>query len=484
MNQLKQILTNIKILDFQGETSIEIKGVTADSRKVENGFLFVAINGSLTNGHNFIEKAIKKGAVAIIYTEEIEISENISFIKVDETQKSLAIAAANFYDNPSEKLKIIGVTGTNGKTTIATTLYNLFSGLGYKTGLISTISNYIINEEIKATHTTPDSTELQKLFSEMVEKECEYCFMEVSSHALDQKRVFGVDFDGAIFTNITHDHLDYHVDFKNYLDVKKSLFDNLKPEAFALTNIDDKNGKVIIQNSKNNYTYSLKTLADFKAKIIEKHFDSTLVSFNNQEIWLQFVGAYNVYNLLAIYATATLLLENKNEEILSQLSLLKPVNGRFDVIKGNGIFTIVDYAHTPDALENILKELKDIKNENQNLITVIGAGGDRDKTKRPKMAAIADFYSDMLILTSDNPRTENPETILEEMEKGLDENSEYLKISDRRQAIKTAVKFAKPKDIILIAGKGHETYQEINGIRHHFDDKEEITKQFTINNAQ
>ena len=476
MRKLSVILKNINFIDFKGEKEINIVGFTSDSREVDQGFLFIAINGTKTNGHKYISGAIKKGAKVVVYSNEIEYSDNITYIKVEDTKKTLAIVASNFYDNPSEKLKIIGVTGTNGKTTIATTLYNLFTKLGYKCGLISTISNYIDDTKIKSTLTTPFPAELNKLFAQMVDKNCEYCFMEVSSHAIEQKRIFGIDFDGGIFTNITHDHLDFHKTFKNYLNVKKSFFDNLKMEAFALTNLDDKNGKIIIQNSSNNHTYSLKTLADFKAKIIEKHFDATLVNFNNNEIWLQFVGTYNVYNLLAVYGVANLLLSDKKEEILRIISTLKPVEGRFDVVKANEIFAIIDYAHTPDALENVLKELKDIKTNEQQLITVVGAGGDRDKTKRPKMATIADYYSDFVILTSDNPRTENPENILIDMENGLDDNADFLKITDRRQAIKTAIKIAKKNDIILIAGKGHETYQEINGIRNHFDDKEEILK--------
>ena len=479
MNKLSEILKNINIIDFKGEKEINITGFSTNSREIESGYLFIAIKGTQTDGHKYIEKAIESGASAIIYSDEIKYYNDVSFIKVADTKKTLSIVATNFYKNPTEKIKVIGVTGTNGKTTIATTLYNLFTKLGYKCGLISTIANFINNTKIDTTLTTPFPKELNKLFAQMVEEKCEYCFMEVSSHAIEQKRTYGIDFDGGIFTNITHDHLDYHKSFKNYLDVKKSFFDNLKPKAFALTNVDDKNGNVIIQNSSNNYTYSLKTLADFKAKIIEKHFDATLVNFNNKELWLQFVGSYNVYNLLSVYATANLLLPEKNSEILRLISTLKPVEGRFDVVKGKEIFAIIDYAHTPDALENVLKELKDIKTHKQQLITVIGTGGDRDKTKRPKMAAIADYYSDFTILTSDNPRTENPENILTEMEKGLDENAEYLRITDRKQAIKTAVKIANANDIILIAGKGHETYQEINGIRNHFDDKEEIQKLIT-----
>ncbi len=478
MQLLSEILKNIDIIDFSGDNSINIEGIGFNSREIKTNFLFVAINGTIVNGHNFIDSAIKNGASAVIYSDDIEKKENISYIKVKDTQKALALAASNFFGNPAEKIKIIGVTGTNGKTTVATTLYNLFLGMGYKVGLISTIANFIVKRKIKSTHTTPNSVELQKLFAEMHDNGCEYCFMEVSSHAIDQKRTYGINFDGAVFTNITHEHLDYHKTFKNYLNTKKKLFDNLSKHAFAITNIDDKNGKIIIQNSKNNYTYSLKTIADFKAKIIEKHFDSTFVTFNNQEIWLQFAGSYNVYNMLAVYACANLLLKNKKEEILKELSKIKPVNGRFDVVKGNGIFVIIDYAHTPDALKNILTELNKIKQKIQKIITVTGAGGDRDKTKRPKMAAVAEYYSDILILTSDNPRTENPDDILNDMEAGLSQNSDFLKITNRKQAIKTAIKLADKNDIVLIAGKGHENYQEINGVKHHFDDKEQVIEIF------
>ncbi len=481
MIDLKKILNKVKILDVQNEKELSISQITENSKLVTPNSLFVAVAGTKVNGHIYINDAIKNGAVAVIHSEDIEVPQNVIAIKVDDTKEALAIAAANFFDNPSEKLTMVGITGTNGKTTTATSLYNLFSALGYKCGLISTIENIIIDQRISATHTTPDNVQLNSLLDRMVNAGCEYCFMEVSSHALDQKRVYAIDFDGAVFSNLTHDHLDYHQNFKNYLIAKKSFFDNLKQQAFALTNIDDKNGRVMIQNSKNNYTYSLKTIADYKAKIIERHFDSTLVAIDNQEVWLQFVGTYNVYNILAVYAVADLLLKNRKTDILNAISTLKPVKGRFDVVKGKGIFAIVDYAHTPDALENILKELKDIKLEGQRIIAVVGAGGNRDKTKRPKMAAIASFYSDLLILTSDNPRFENPADILIDMEQGLDKNAEYLKIEDRAEAIKTAVKFAKMNDIILIAGKGHENYQEINGVKNHFDDKEQIEK-FLKNN--
>lgn len=475
MKLLSEILLGIDIIDIIGDENIRINNIVFDSRKIQKGDLFIAIVGTKSDGHDFIQTAISNGASCIVYSNDYQENQNITNIKVTDTNIALAKIAANYFDNPSKKLKIVGITGTNGKTTTATTLYHMFNLLGHKSGLVSTVENFAGDKQIPARLTTPDSIELQGLFRKMLDENCEYCFMEVSSHAIAQKRINEIDFIGAVFSNITHDHLDFHLTFANYRDTKKLLFDNLKNGAFALTNIDDKNGQFMVQNTKNIYTYSLSTIADFKAKIIEKHIDSTLVDFNGHEIWLQFVGRFNVYNLLAVYGTTKLILKDQDQEnILRAISIMKPVRGRFETVKGKGITAIIDYAHTPDAIENILKELKDIKTENQKIITVIGAGGDRDKEKRPKMAAIADFYSNILILTADNPRTENPEDILVDMEKGLEANSEYLKISDRKQAIKTAVKLAKSGDIILIAGKGHETYQEINGVRNHFDDKEEI----------
>jgi UDP-N-acetylmuramoyl-L-alanyl-D-glutamate--2,6-diaminopimelate ligase len=476
MKKLSDILQGLKIIDIVGKTNIDINNIVFDSRKVKKNDIFVAIKGTFSNGHNYIKQAIQAGACAIIYSDKCPDYQDVTLIKVENTSDALSFVASNYYANPSKELTVIGVTGTNGKTTTATSLYHLFNNLGYKSGLISTIANYIGNEKIETKLTTPDAVELQRLFRLMVDADCDFCFMEVSSHAIAQKRIANIDFDGGIFTNITHEHLDFHKTFENYLKTKKSFFDNLKPDAFVLTNIDDKNGNFVVQNTKRKYTYSLKTIADFKAKIIEKHFDATLVEFNGKEIWLQFAGRFNVYNLLAVYAVASIVLQNKDNEILEAISALKPVDGRFDIVKGRGIVAIIDYAHTPDALENVLKELKNIKQPTQKLITVVGAGGDRDKEKRPKMAAISDFYSDILVLTSDNPRTENPEDILNDMQKGLDDDANFLKITDRREAIKTAVKLANSGDIILIAGKGHETYQEINGIRTHFDDKEEVAK--------
>ncbi len=476
MKKLDEILKNLNILEFNGSLNININNIALDSRKINNGDLFIALKGLNNDGHKFVEQAVNNGAAAVVYTDYCNIFDHITTVKIQYNINNVSVIAANFFDNPSTKLKIIGITGTNGKTTIATSLYNLFSLMGFKCGLISTVTNYIGTEKQKSLLTTPDAIELNSLFAKMVNHNCSYCFMEVSSHAVEQARVANIDFDGGIFTNITHDHLDYHKTFKNYLYAKKTFFDNLKNEAFTLTNIDDKNGHFIAQNVNKKFTYSLKNLSDFKAKIIERHFDSTFVDFDNEQLWIQFVGKFNVYNILSVYATASILLDKNKNEILKYISSLKPVNGRFDVVKGKGIYAIIDYAHTPDALENTLKELDEIKKHNQKIITVVGTGGNRDKSKRPIMASIADSFSDLLILTSDNPRFENPENILEDMEKGLNENSDFLKISDRKQAIKTALKIAKNNDIVFIAGKGHENYQEINGKRHHFDDKEEAEK--------
>lgn len=479
MKKLSDILKNIVPKKIIGNTNIEISNLEIDSRKVLENNLFIAISGTVTDGHNFIEKAIENGASAIVCEKLPEnISDKICYVQVENSASALSVLASNFYDNPSQKLKIVGVTGTNGKTTIATLLYNLFSELGYKTGLISTIKNYIAEKEIVATHTTPNSIELNKLFAEMVEAGCEYCFMEVSSHAIEQKRTENVKFTGGIFTNLTHDHLDYHKTFKNYLQAKKTFFDNLPKSAFALTNIDDKNGSVMLQNTKaQKHSYALQRLADFKAKIIEKNLNNTLLYIDKNEVWTLFSGKFNAYNILSVYSTA-ILLEQDKQEVLRIISKLTPVNGRFDTVSHNGITAIVDYAHTPDALKNVLNTINDTKKPNQNLITVVGAGGDRDKTKRPEMAKISAQNSQKVILTSDNPRTEKPKQIIADMEQGLDneQSAKVLKITNRAEAIKTAVFIAQKGDIILIAGKGHETYQEINGVRNHFDDKEIVTK--------
>lgn len=485
MANLNELLENVDTLRIEGEVGIEIGGLAFDSRKVEDNFLFFALKGTHVDGHNYIETAIKKGAKGIVCeTLPSELPFDVTFIQVENSSKALGLIASKFNGEPSKKMKLIGVTGTNGKTTIATLLQKMVMAFGHKAGLLSTITYKINDEEFSASHTTPDQLQLNQLMNKMVDAGCDYCFMEVSSHAVDQQRIAGLDFDGAIFTNITHDHLDYHITFDAYIKAKKQFFDNLKPEAFAITNCDDKNGMVMLQNTKaKKLTYSLRTLADFKNKIIESHFDGTLMNINGKEVWTQFVGKFNAYNLLAVYGTAVSLGFN-SDDVLVIISQLHPVNGRFEIIRSNeGVYAIVDYAHTPDALENVLSTIDEMRTRNEQLICVAGAGGDRDKTKRPKMAAIACKYSDKVILTSDNPRTEDPLQILKDMEAGIDPASgrKVVTIADRHEAIKTASMLAQPGDIILIAGKGHEDYQEINGVKHHFDDKEEIRKAFNIN---
>ncbi len=483
MKVLTDILQNINIIDQKGNAFVAIGGIQTDSRKVNANDLFIAVRGTQTDGHNYIDKALKNGAVAVLCENYPErIAEDVVYIRVENSAEAVALAAASLYDYPAEKLKIIGVTGTNGKTTIATLLYNMFNDLGLKSGLISTVAYYIGTDKIPASHTTPDAITLQKLFNDMIACGCEYCFMEVSSHAIDQHRIAGINFTGAVFTNLTHDHLDYHKDFKNYRDTKKRLFDQLDKTAFALVNADDKNSRIMVQNTKaKKYTYSLKHAADYKAKIIEAHLNSTLIEINNTEIWTLFTGSFNASNLTAVYAAADILNIDK-ELIATQISKMKPVSGRFETIEINKITGIVDYAHTPDALENVLKTICALKTGTQQLITVVGAGGDRDKTKRPVMAKVAVEYSDQVILTSDNPRTEPPTNILDDMERGIvpGMQKKVLRITDRKEAIKTACLIAKTGDIILIAGKGHENYQEINGIRHHFDDKEVFAEQMKI----
>lgn len=484
MIELNDLIQVVDAVEVVGDVSVEIGGLAFDSRKVEKGFLFFALKGTHVDGHNYITKAIQLGASAIV-CESIpaQQGEGVAFVAVGDSSAALGLMAAKFYGNPSQQMKLVGVTGTNGKTTIASLLQNLTMQLGYSAGLLSTISYKINEQEYSASHTTPDQLQLNKLMAEMVEAGCDYCFMEVSSHAVDQNRIAGLDFDGAIFTNITHDHLDYHKTFSAYIKAKKQFFDGLKPEAFALTNVDDKNGMVMLQNTRaEKLRYSLRAMADFKNRIIEGHFDGTLMSIDEHEVWTHFVGRFNAYNLLAVYGAAISLGFDK-EEVLVELSKLKPVAGRFEVIRSaDNVYAIVDYAHTPDALENVLSTIEDIRTKNEQLICVVGAGGDRDKTKRPEMAAIACKYSTKTILTSDNPRTEDPAAILKDMEAGVDALSRRntLTIADRREAIKTAAMLAQPGDIILIAGKGHEDYQEIHGVKHHFDDKEEVEKAFLI----
>jgi len=481
---LKDILYKVSVNAVYGDTNVKVAQVDFDSRKIVKDSLFVAQKGTSVDGHLYIDKAISLGATTIICEQLPSYLEaNITFIQVEDSNKTLAIIASNFYDNPSSKLKLIGVTGTNGKTTVASLLYQLFKKSGYKTGLLSTVQILVDTTVFKATHTTPNSVTINYYLHQMVLLGVDYCFMEVSSHGIHQKRTEGLEFAGGIFTNLSHDHLDYHVSFASYRDVKKSFFDSLPKTAFALTNLDDKNGNIMLQNTKaRKRTYALKTLADYKAKIIEKNFSGTLISINGTEFWTKLIGNFNAYNLAAIIGVAYEL-DLEKIEILTIISQLESVSGRFEyLVSDNGVIAIVDYAHTPDALKNVLETINDIRTNNEKLITVIGCGGDRDKTKRPKMAHIASQLSNQAIFTSDNPRTENPETILEEMEIGV--SAENLKkiitISDRRQAIKTACKFSETGDILLIAGKGHENYQEIRGERFHFDDLVEVKKYFNL----
>jgi UDP-N-acetylmuramoyl-L-alanyl-D-glutamate--2,6-diaminopimelate ligase len=480
MMQLDKILSGIKIISISGDKKLPVENISFDSRNVTKNSMFVAVKGSKTDGHDHIENAIKAGA-SVVVCEVVPVNpdKKICWIKTDDSAKSLGQAASNFFGNPSSSLKLVGVTGTNGKTTIATLLYKMFTSLGYKCGLFSTVCNYVIDKELPATHTTPDPVRLNKIMREMSDAGCDYAFMEVSSHSADQQRIAGLKFVGAIFTNLTHDHLDYHKTFDKYLKAKKSWFDSLPENAFALVNADDKNGKVMLQNCKaRQYTFSVKGMADFRCKIIEQSFEGMGLKIMDEEVWTKFIGNFNASNLLAVSAASELLGADR-KEILTILSNLTSVAGRLEVIRSpEGITGIVDYAHTPDALLNVISTINKIREGSVNLITVVGAGGDRDKTKRPKMAAISAEGSTKVILTSDNPRTENPERIIDDMEAGIgpDMKRKTLRICDRREAIKTAVMMAKPGDVILVAGKGHEPYQEINGVKHHFDDREELKK--------
>ena len=482
MKNLKDILYKVSVSEVYGNTDVAVNAIQFDSRQVQDNDVFVAQKGVTVDGHEYIEKAINLGAKAIICEEIPEgRSEQVTYIKVEDSNVALAIIAANYYNNPSKSLQLVGVTGTNGKTTIASLLYQLFKKAGYKVGLLSTVTIMVDENEYKATHTTPNSVAINNYLSMMVEEGVEYCFMEVSSHGIHQKRTEGLEFAGGVFTNLSHDHLDYHETFAEYRDVKKSFFDSLPKSAFALVNIDDKNGQVMLQNTKaTKQTYALKTIGDFKAKVLEKRFSGTLLTINGIEVWTKLIGEFNAYNLLAIYGVAELLGLEKLE-ILRIVSELESVSGRFQyTISDDGVTAIVDYAHTPDALKNVLQTINDIRTGNETVITVVGCGGDRDATKRPKMALIASQLSNQAIFTSDNPRTEDPQLIIDQMEEGVSAENykKTLSILDRRQAIKTACKLAKSGDIILIAGKGHETYQEVNGVRHHFDDLEEVTNCF------
>lgn len=484
MKQLSDILKGINTNKVHGTLDLAIHAIVFDSRKLVPGCLFVAIKGTVTDGHQFVEEAIAQGASAVLLERFPDhLNEAVSYIQTEDSSAVLGKMAANFYDHPSSKIKLIGITGTNGKTTIATLLYQLFRDLGYKCGLLSTVQNYINERIIPATHTTPDPVALHILLEEMVNSGCDYCFMEVSSHAVAQHRIAGLQFTGGVFSNITHDHLDFHKTFDNYLKAKKGFFDDLSKNAFALTNIDDKNGKVMLQNTKAYQKgYGLKNMADYKARILENHFGGLLLDIDNEEVWFRMVGSFNAYNLLAAYATAMLLEQDKSKVLIS-LSKLTGAEGRFDYVRApNKVIGIVDYAHTPDAVQNVLTTIKDIGKGMGKVITVIGCGGDRDKTKRPTMANIACLWSDKVILTADNPRSEAPEQIIEEMQVGVtaDQKRKVITITDRKEAIRTACHLAQPEDIILIAGKGHEKYQEIKGIKYPFDDKQILLEQFEL----
>jgi len=476
MKKLKDILYKVALVEVAGSTDVTISSVQFDSRKVTDGSLFVAVKGTQTDGHKFIEQVIDKGAVAIVCEDMPQNKhDGITYVRVKDSSLALAIIAANFFDQPSTKLKIVGITGTNGKTTTATLLFKLFRKLGYKAGLLSTVRNMINDTVYPATHTTPDSLELNRMLNELVVQGCTHCFMEVSSHAVVQNRVAGINFTGGVFTNITLDHLDFHKTFDAYIKAKKKFFDDLPAGAFALTNKDDSNGMVMLQNTKaTKKTFALKNAADFKCKVIENTLAGLVLNLDGRELWTKMIGAFNAYNLLGIYATAILLGEDK-EEVLKVLSSLDPVEGRFQYAKApNGTIGIVDYAHTPDALSNVLSTLQEVRSENEKIITVVGCGGDRDRSKRPIMASIACEKSDKVILTSDNPRSEEPAEIIHEMEKGVDPVAKRKTISivDRKEAIKAACQMAAKGDIILLAGKGHEKYQEIKGVKHPFDDME------------
>ena len=473
--ELKELIHPLEVLEVVGNTDVEISGIQSDSRKVEKGFLFVAVRGTTVDGHDYIQSAIGKGAAAIVCEEipalsdeDIQVSESKPvFIRVKDSADALGKSLSAWYENPSDNLILVGVTGTNGKTTIATLLYEMFRKMGHKVGLLSTVCNYIDGEAIPTDHTTPDPVTLHNLMARMVEAGCEYAFMEVSSHSLVQHRIEGLSFVGAVFSNITHDHLDYHHTFAEYIRAKKMLFDALPEGTFALTNADDRNGMVMVQNTGAEVkTYALQAFADFRCRIVEMHFDGMLLNLDGSEVWATFLGRFNAYNLTAVYATA-LLLGADRDEVLRILSELTSVSGRFEYVRSaDGVTAIVDYAHTPDALQNVLRTIDEIRREGQRIYVVVGCGGNRDKTKRPEMAQIAVANSDLAILTSDNPRMEDPETI--------------LAVTNRREAIRTAVTLARPGDIILLAGKGHETYQDIAGVKRHFDDKEEVSNLFAL----
>ncbi|MHB1177547.1 MAG: UDP-N-acetylmuramoyl-L-alanyl-D-glutamate--2,6-diaminopimelate ligase [Daejeonella sp.] len=480
MKKLKDILYGVSLNQVSGTQDLTVSAVCFDSRESKAGVLFVAVRGTLSDGHQFIDQAIAQGAAGIVCeTFPGNLREDVSYFLVEDSAKALGIIASNFYDQPSSKLKLVGITGTNGKTTIATLLYQLFRDLGYKTGLLSTVQNQINELVIPSTHTTPDPVALNSLLNDMVGSGCDYCFMEVSSHAVAQNRIAGLAFAGGVFSNLTHDHLDFHLTFDAYLKAKKSFFDTLENNSFALTNIDDKNGMVMLQNTRaHKKTYGLKNIADFKAKIIENHFSGLLLNIEGEEVWFKMVGSFNAYNLLAAYSAALLLDQNRTK-VLTSLSRLSGAEGRFDyMVSSAGIIGIVDYAHTPDAVQNVLNTIQDIRKGTEQVITVIGCGGDRDKSKRPLMAQVACDWSTKVVLTSDNPRSEEPEQIIKDMERGVmpHNKKKTLSITDRREAIRTACHLAKPGDIILVAGKGHEKYQDTAGVKLPFDDKKILTE--------
>lgn len=477
---ITELVNRIPVLEIHGDNNREVSELVFDSRKVTENSLYIAMRGTVVDGHSFIASSIEKGAKTIVCEEFPEtLAENVTYIKVKDSAKTLGHLASNFYGNPSKKLKLIGVTGTNGKTSVSTLLFDVFKNLGYDSALLSTVEIRIGEEIIPATHTTPDVITINKILAEAVEKGCEFAFMEVSSHGIAQNRIEGLHFKVAGFTNLTHDHLDYHKTFEEYLKTKKRFFDELEDTAIAITNVDDKNGNVMLQNTKaTKKSYALKTMADYHGKLLEVDFNGMLLNFNGKEFWTTLTGKFNVYNLLLVFGIAEEL-GFAQDEILQAISKLKRVSGRFETMKSDGgIFFIVDYAHTPDALENILDSINDIRTKNERLITVFGCGGDRDHSKRPEMGNIATKKSTLAIITSDNPRTEDPGQIIKEIEAGVEPQnfSKYTSIPDRKEAIKMAIKFAEPKDIILVAGKGHENYQEINGVKHHFDDKEVINE--------
>ena len=480
MKRLQDIISAIETIQVVGDTAVEIAALNYDSRRVAAGDCFFAVVGVQSDGHNYIAQAIERGARAVV-CERLpeEAIDGVCYVQVADTNAAMADMAAAFYGHPSRELKLVGVTGTNGKTTTATLLYDLFRMLGYRAGLISTVVYRVGDRQIESTHTTPDAIRLNAMLREMVDEGCDYCFMECSSHAIVQDRIRGLQFAGGMFTNLTHDHLDYHKTFAEYLRAKKLFFDNLPKGAFALTNIDDRNGRVMVQNTRASVrTLSLRSMADFRCKVIEMLLDGMLLRLDGEEVWVKFIGRFNAYNLLTIYAAA-LMLGQRKEEVLTAISSLQSVSGRFEYIRAeDGTTAVVDYAHTPDALENVITTIEEIRRPDQNLIVLCGCGGDRDKTKRPEMAAIAVKYATTAIFTSDNPRSEDPEQILRDMVEGLPSSARYLKIADREDAIRTAAMLARPGDIILLAGKGHETYQIIGTEKIHFDDREQIRKHF------